>query len=51
MALSDCSHQGGAWCLGSREGLREHCIPGIFSAKEGMQAIYPHPKYRDMGLS
>lgn len=51
MALgSDCSHQGRV-VLGSGEGLREHCIPGIFSAKEGMQGIYPHPKYRDMGLS
>lgn len=34
------------------EGLRERfAFLGFFLLQEGMQGIYPHPKYRDMGLS
>ena len=49
-ANSGCQGERGAWDLGM-DGLTEIAFLGFFLLQKGMQGIYPHPKYRDMGLS
>ena len=53
MVLGRVQPSGGAWCLGCGEGRAEGALHSwdFFLLQEGMQGIYPHPKYRDMGLS
>lgn len=52
---SCCGQQpsGGVWCLGFGDGRAEAALHSwdFFLLQEGMQGIYPHPKYKDMGLS